>query len=57
MDKNPRFYLSSIKKSEDLLNIAVERWGFNPALNDVVPFDFEGEVENNLLEKKVLAEF
>jgi len=57
MDKKESFYLSSIKTSQDLLAIAVERWGFYPASIDIVPFDFEEELENSLLEKKVLAEF
>ena len=57
MDKKESFYLSSIKTFQDLLAIAVERWGFYPASIDIVPFDFEEELENSLLEKKVLAEF
>jgi hypothetical protein len=60
MDKNGKkenFYLSSIKTSQDLLTVVVERWGFYPASIDIVPFDFEEELENNLLAKKVLAEF
>ena len=40
-DKKESFYLSSVKTSQDLLAIAVERWGFYPASIDIVPFDFE----------------